>query len=63
MKSKNLYLSEGSIFYRNVDLKISSDQLFDLRIQLGLTTLDCLEMRYNEIVQLIREEKLEFLTD
>jgi len=62
VKRKNIS-NNNTIIYNNVDLKLTSDQIFDLRTQLGITTQKCLEMRYNEIIQKIREEKLEFLTD
>ena len=58
----NITLNEnGNIVYKNTDLMLTYDQFFDLRTQLGRTTKEILEIRYNSIIEQRRSENIEIL--
>jgi hypothetical protein len=63
-KTNNIHLSDnGNIIYRGLDLELSSDQLFDLRTQLGYTSLQILEFQYKSIIEKKRSQNLQILLD
>lgn len=58
----NITLNEnGNVVYKNTDLMLTYDQFFDLRTQLGRTTKEILEIRYNSIIEQRRSENIEIL--
>lgn len=58
----NITLNEnGNVVYKNIDLMLTYDQFFDLRTQLGRTTKEILEIRYNSIIEQRRSENIEIL--
>ncbi len=64
MKTKKLYLNKsGNIIYNEIDLEIKPDQLWDIRIQLGITSIDIIERQYQSILQKRRCDNLEILLD
>lgn len=60
----HLYINineSNNIVYRGIDLMLTYDQFFDLRTQLGRTTTEILEIRYNSVIEQRRQENLEIL--
>lgn len=57
-----IYLDKtGNIIYKQTNIRLTSDQLFDLRTQIGRTTLEILELQYRSIIELRRQQNLEIL--
>lgn len=53
----------GNIVYNGIDLKITPNQLFDVRTQLGITSKDAMERQYQLVMQKRRCDNLEILLD
>lgn len=59
-----IYLDKtGNIIYKQTNIRLTSNQLFDLRTQIGRTTLEILELQYRSIIELRRQQNLEILLD
>lgn len=57
-----IYLDKtGNLIYKQTNIRLTSDQLFDLRTQIGRTTLEILELQYRSIIELRRQQNLEIL--
>lgn len=64
ISSTTLNLNEiGNIVYNGIDLKITPNQLFDVRTQLGITSKDAMERQYQLVMQKRRCDNLEILLD
>lgn len=65
MKTQNLthLLENGNIIYKGINIELTPDQIFDLKIHLGKTTFEVLEIQYKSILELRREQNLEILLD
>lgn len=55
----------GNFIYDNIDLGINNDQLFDLRVQTGLNSLQIVnkiwQEKKSELITKIREEKISII--
>lgn len=54
---------DGTIIFRNVRLNITPNELFEYRTKNKLSTQQALVAILNPILQQIRDEKLEFITN
>ena len=64
ISSTTLNLNEiGNIVYNGIDLKITPNQLFDVRTQLGITSKDAMERQYQLVMQKRRCDNFEILLD
>ena len=64
MNEKNTYLDEnGSIIYKGINLEMTSSQLNDLRIIMGLGTENILKLARQSIIEKRRSDNLEILLD
>ena len=64
MNVKNIFLSEtGTVIYRGVDIEITPNQIFDARINLGISTETALDIQYQSIVEKRRSDNLEILLE
>jgi len=64
MNVKNIFLTEtGTVVYKGVDIEITPNQIFDARVNLGISTETALELQYQSIVEKRRSNNLEILLD
>jgi len=64
MNVKNIFLTEtGTVVYKGVDIEITPNQIFDARVNLGISTEAALELQYRSIVEKRRSNNLEILLD
>ena len=60
----NIFLTEtGTVVYKGVDIEITPNQIFDARVNLGISTETALELQYQSIVEKRRSNNLEILLD
>lgn len=61
---KEIFLNEkGNVIYNGVDIEITPNQLFDVRVNLGITTQTALELQYQSVIEKRRNDNLEILLD
>jgi hypothetical protein len=64
ISKKEIFLDEsGSVIYKGINLEITPNQIFDARVNLGITTETALELQYQSIVEKRRNNNLEILLD
>ena len=60
ISKKEIFLDEnGSVIYKGINLEVTPNQIFDARINIGITTEKALEIHYQSIIEKRRNNKLE----
>jgi hypothetical protein len=64
ISKKEIFLDEnGSVIYKGINLEVTPNQIFDARINIGVTTETALEILYQSIIEKRRNNNLEILLD
>jgi len=64
ISKKEIFLDEnGSVIYKGINLEVTPNQIFDARINIGITTETALEIQYQSIIEKRRNNNLEILLD